>query len=81
MLSFFAINSYTGKLPQETQYSLEFTMRDGTVNKLELRKLNSRQFAAVVNGTCNSYVSITAVNHLLELIDMVEKGESIGNIF
>ncbi|MBQ3096496.1 MAG: hypothetical protein IJC53_08705, partial [Clostridia bacterium] len=62
-------------------YSLEFTMRDGTVNKLELRKLNSRQFAAVVNGTCNSYVSITAVNHLLELIDMVEKGESIENIF
>ncbi|MBR6556066.1 MAG: DUF4340 domain-containing protein [Clostridia bacterium] len=81
MLSFFAVNSYTGKLPQETQYTLTFTMRDGTVNKLELRKLNSRQYAAVVNGTCNSYVSITAVNHLLNLIDMVEKGESIEDIF
>ena len=81
MLSFYAVGSFTKTPPQETQYSLEFTMRDGTVNKLELRKLNSRQYAAVVNGTCNSYVSITAVNHLLELIDMVEKGESIENIF
>lgn len=81
MLSFFAVNSYTGKLPQDTQYSLTFTMRDGTTNKLELRRINSRQYAAVVNGTCNSYVSITAVNHLLDLIDKVEKGESIENIF
>lgn len=81
MLSFYAVGGYAKTPPTETQYSLEFTMRDGTVNKLELRKLNSRQYAAVVNGTCNSYVSITAVNHLLNLIDMVEKGESIENIF
>lgn len=81
MLSFYAVGSYTKTPPADTQYSLTFTMRDGTTNKLELRKINSRQYAAVVNGTCNSYVSITAVNHLLDLIDKVEKGESIENIF
>lgn len=81
MLSFYAVGSYTRTPPSETQYKLEFTMRDGTVNRMELRRLNSRQFAAVVNGTCNSYVSITAVNHLMDLIGMVEKGESIAEIF
>ncbi|MBR3691720.1 MAG: DUF4340 domain-containing protein [Clostridia bacterium] len=81
MLSFYAVGSYTGKVPDEVQYSVTFTMRDGTKNVLTLSRINSRQYAATVNGTCNSYVSVTAVNHLLKLIDMVEKGESIADIF
>lgn len=81
MLSFYSIGSYTKGVSGEPDYTLTFTMRAGGENRLELYRINSRQYATSVNGVCTSYVSVTAVNHLLELIDMLERGESIEEIF
>lgn len=78
MLTFYAVGAYENKLPDKYQYEMTFTMRDGTVNVMKLYRLNSRQYAAEVNGKCRSYVSVTAINELQKTIDTILSGGALS---
>lgn len=71
-----------GEIPEGStlgaaEYTFTMTYLDGTTSTLELRPMNARQYAMVVDGKSSFYTNIKDVEFMAEGLEYLKKGEEV----